>query len=248
MDTPGYFTIEQCVYSAFNRQAIDTKFFEQMATIAVEYLTEHNIFYKKGGKDALLDVSVTNTVDLPSDYVDYIRIGIIINGKIWTLGLNEDIPFTSKLNCGVEETPDDNITVPASIENYVAEHQNMPVFMYHYGVSGGQNYSKYRIDKERRQIIFDTAIPYSKIYIEYVSSGVSIDGETYVPRQVVPCIRQYLIWQALENDPRVPMNEKERKMAQYEKELRLLNSFDNAFTVDEFKDMLYETSRQTPKR
>src|SRR5258705_3965293 len=58
-----------------------------MPNIKVAYLTPN---------DALV-------ADLPQDYERYTKIGMCLNGQIWTLTLNPDLCLTHRLsNCGIE--------------------------------------------------------------------------------------------------------------------------------------------------
>jgi hypothetical protein len=117
-----------------------------------------------------------------------------------------------------------------------------------FGMSGGIDDAYYRIDKEKRTIAFSGSVPRSQIVLEYISSGVKTDGSTLIPRQAVPALRTYLLWNAVENDARISYNEKERKKRLHEEEVTALRNFEDIFTIDEYKRMCFSTSRQTIKR
>lgn len=117
-----------------------------------------------------------------------------------------------------------------------------------FGMSGGVDDAYYRVDLEKRTITFSGSVPRSQIVMEYISSGVKTDGSTLIPRQAVPALRTYLLWQAVENDSRTAYNEKERKKRLHEEEVTALRNFEDIFTIDEYKQMCWSTSRQTIKR
>jgi hypothetical protein len=74
------------------------------------------------------------------------------------------------------------------------------------------------------------------------------DGSSFIPREVVPALRTYVLWQKDENDPRIAYNAKERLKREHEEAVEALRSFKNAFTADEFLRMIYSSARQSPKR
>ncbi|HKJ45886.1 MAG TPA: hypothetical protein VJ991_08675, partial [Balneolales bacterium] len=81
-----------------------------------------------------------------------------------------------------------------------------------------------------------------------ISSGVNLTGTTIIPREAIPALRAYLLWQLIENDSKKSLSEKERKKQQYEEAVEALRFFQTAFTADEYKRMLYRSVKQTPKR
>lgn len=250
-DTNAIITLKTCVYSAINRAGIDMKYFEKLYAIAAECLAEINIFHSTYFKVAYLPVSDINTVALPTDYIDYVRPpSLIVNGRIWTLTKLDTLPLQADISCGLPTNPPtDNITVAdVSITDYLDYINNVYVETHQYGTSGGQNIAYYRVDKESRLIVLSGNVPGDTVLLEYTSTGLSLEGDTLVPREVMPTIREYLIWQNIENNPTIAMGEKERKKEQYHDQLKQLIHFQNSFSVDEFLDILYGNSRQTPKR
>ena len=117
-----------------------------------------------------------------------------------------------------------------------------------YGLPGGIDDAYYRIDMETRQILFSGSTPRSEIVLEYLSTGLKPDGSSLIPREVVPALRTYVLWQKDENDPRIAYNAKERLKREHEEAIAALRSFSLTFTKDEYLRMCYGTYRQTPKR
>jgi hypothetical protein len=57
-----------------------------------------------------------------------------------------------------------------------------------------------------------------------------------------------LIWQRIENDPRVSMGEKDRKEKQYNDAIEMMRTYKNMFTMQEFLDNKYRATKQGIKR
>ena len=101
---------------------------------------------------------------------------------------------------------------------------------------------------ENRQIIFSGETPRSEIVLEYISTGLLPDGSSLIPREVVAPLRAYILWHSVENDPRVAYNERERRKREFNESVEALRSFTNAFSADEYRRMVYQTTHQSPKR
>lgn len=235
MDTSSTVSLNYILASVKNYLQVDDKQDEYFMQLIIDCITDLNIFHVdiSGSKTVVLPVTVLNTVDLPSDFIDYIKIGMLVNNKITSLSLNENLAMMFTEDCGEETTP--NIQ---TLLDYPVEH--------HYGVGGGYNIGEYKIDKRNHRIVINGTIPGGQVVMEYVSSGVCAD--TVVPRYAVPAIRAYVLWQRIDNDPRVPLNEKERKNHIYVTEMRRLKEFASRLTVDEIMDALYRGMRQGIKR
>jgi len=226
-NTNAMVSMDYIVRSYMNeRDDFNMDHFERFLQIVREGITEMNIFRLRSIKPYYTTVSAVNIASLPPDYIDYCRIGMVFDGKVWELGYNKDINIPRNEVCGVEGANPDNLSAIPS------PYWNEPTY------GGGYNIGKYRIDEQRRVIIFDGDMASKEIVIEYISSGVSITGKTYVPRQIIPSIKGYLNWILKERNDKVNMGEKIRAEQLYHREIIKLNSFINGFTAKEFMDLL----------
>ncbi|MBK5202089.1 MAG: hypothetical protein JJE45_00005, partial [Prolixibacteraceae bacterium] len=67
-----------------------------------------------------------------------------------------------------------------------------------------------------------------------MSSGLKTDGSSLIPREAIPALRSYVLWQMVESDQRVAYNERERRKREHEESVEALRFFQSSFTVDEF--------------
>jgi len=245
--TQGTVTIGYIVASVLNRlrsySMRDYSFLEQ---IVIEGFTELSLWHLNSIEVVYLRMSAAKTVDLPADFVDHLRIGIPINGKLQVLTNHDKMLFPRTFEDGKDVGNTDEGTGITAL--YLTDHFSNGQFVGGlYGV-GGSDQAYYRIDRERRTIIFSGSIPRAEIVLEYLSSGVKLTGTTIIPREAVPALRAYALWQMIENDNKASMNEKERRKRQYEEQVEALRFFQSAFTADEYRHHLYKHSKQTPKR
>lgn len=248
----GNRTLSYVIKSVMNRlKEYNTKNYEYYMQLAVEGLKELNIYDNaKNIEVAYLTMDAMNTVALPVDFIDYSKIGIVINGQVWTLTVNEKIALPRLEKCGEKigniaaGSPND------TYEGYVwADHFKDGQYVGGlYGVGGGFNMAYYRVDESKRRIIFNGSVPKGEIVLEYISSGIKKRGGTMIREIFIEPLRRWVLWQRVEHDNRVPLAEKDRKERQFYEAVEKTRGFENSFTADEYRDMLYSTTYQAPKR
>jgi len=257
-------SIRYVVMGILNRlQDYSMKQYLRITQIAIEGFNEElSMFHTDAGLEVVyLEMSDAKTVQLPSDFVDYVRIGIPINGKLRVLTKHDKILFPRTFYGSViggefvagsgdsVGNTDSGDTEGVSNALFFSDHYRNGQFIGGlYGLPGGIDAAYYRIDKEMRQIVFTGEVPRSEIVVEYISNGLKADGSSLIPRETVAPLRTYVLHAMIENDPRVPQNEKERRMIAHEKAIEALRSFQSIFTKEEYLQMVWGTSVQIPKR
>lgn len=248
--TLGTTTINYVVMSILNRlKDYSMRHYSFLEQIIIEGYTELNLWHLDNIEVVYLRMSEAKTVDVPADFVDWLKIGIPLHGKLRVLTNNDGILFPRTFQDGAEVGNTDDVSggIPESI--YFTDHYKNGQYVGGlYGMPGGADQAFYRFDREKRTIIFSGSIPRAEIVLEYISTGVKLQGTTVIPREAVPALRAYGLWQLIENDPKVGATQKERKKEQYEEQVHALSYFQSAFTADEYKRHVYKHSKQSTKR
>lgn len=238
---------------------VGTKNYPYYLKWAIDCFRELNLFVLPVVKTVILPVGPNNTIDLPGDFVKYTAIGVNIRGHLWLLGLNNSmVPNT------IEECP---VPITDVVANPTLTYAD--IYPYYYFFSGmfrggqyvGEQYARgggwssrgyYMINEERRQIQFQGVVPQTEIVLEYKSTGVNCDGTVCIPYETVSAHLAFVHWQRVEHDQSLSVNtrlaEAPRKERLWIKEFNKLKHYKLAFTMQEFLDNRYRTSRQTPKR
>ena len=241
--------------------------YQRLLQFGVEGYRELNLYDYPQIKVVYLELNDNLTVDLPEDFVSYSKIGLCIGGQVYTLSINENLCLPRKEDeCGQPLTAremsqfesDRTLFTDNNILNtfgdigygyYFASHfRNGQYIGEIFGVGGGYNTAYYRIDQERHQIAFTGAIPQGEIVLEYISTGVSMDGSATIPVQALDPVKKYMHWKRVEYDRQVPLAEKARREQQYEKAIVKFRAFNLAFTMSEYFDKTYRTYRNGPHR
>lgn len=256
-DTKGYVNLDYVVKSIM----IDLKQstfhnYQTFLHLAAEGFTELNMYITPNIKVEYLPISEAFTANLPEDFIDYTKVGILINGKVWTLTHNKTIALPRIVDpCGKTMANVSQCSLNDSSFNfpnwgfYFANHfRNGQYVGELFGLGGGFNFADFRIDHERRQIALSSSTPKTELILEYISSGIKADGSTVVPRVAVKTIKEYVHWKRVEYDIKVPMNERKNREQQYYIMYDKLLFFENSFTMSEYLDNSYKHSKSSPKR
>lgn len=252
--TPGLVTIRYVIMSLLNRlQDYSLKQYKRLTQIAIEGFSEEFALYHigAGSEVVYLHMSAAKTVNLPADYVDYVRIGVPVNGKLRVITRHDSLLLPRVFDDTGEAVGNTDGESGEGVSNciFFSDHFRNGQFIGGlYGLPGGIDTAWYRIDRENRQIVFSGETERSEIVLEYISTGLKPDGSSLISREVVAPLRNYVFWQMVENDPRVAYNEKERRKREFTESIEALRSFTNIPTVDEYRRMVFGTARQSPKR
>jgi hypothetical protein len=254
----GLVTIRYIVMSILNRLSdYSMKSYVRLVQICIEGFSELSLWHLHGLEVVYLHMNTAKVVALPSDYIDYVKIGIPINGRLQVISRKDNVLLPRLFDTGgAVGNTDDGIGVDGSVDDdtisnaiYFAGHwRNGQYIGALFGVAGGIDDAYYRIDLENRQIVFSGSTPRAEIVMEYISSGLKTDGSSLIPREAIPALRTYVLWQADENNPRIAYNAKERLKREHEEAVAALRSFQQSFTKDEYLQMVYGSYYQAPKR
>lgn len=184
-------------------------------------------------KTVRLTVNSNNTVDLPTDYVKYTKIGYENNGRIECFGLDEN--FLTLL----DRDASGNILMGTQIET----NATVPFFNFLYSGTWGTLYGykvgnnpmgNYKIFHQNNQIAFDSLMKKTAIILEYKSSGIKSAGQELVPGEAILCIKEYIHWQYIKHKRSANLGEKTNAERLYRKSLKEARAKIFSFTENEF--------------
>lgn len=233
---------------------------------ALRGIREMNFDIQKKIKSLKLSVNTDNdTVELPDDFVDYTKIGIIGgDGLIYVFGENKNQNMSMKYSLdsagnpidsdgdGVYDREDakDATSGRASLSDY--ESYTFRNFLYEgnigraYGIGGGKYSGEFRINFEQNRIELYSTAGYSEIVIEYIADEArSTNPSVHVYAE--NALRSYIYYRLVERKANVPMAEKMRARQEYYNERRLANARLKSFTKEEALKTIRKNFKQSPK-
>jgi len=193
METNALVTLDYVIKSYLNRKGISSSAdYHRYKQILIEGLTDLNLFHTTHYSEYIGKVNDVNQLSLPNDFVNWIMVAVVINGEYWPLDQNKDIA----------SEPDNLASTPVFTEHL----SSPPVIGNGYTRLRRNQIGNFKVNKEKRVITFVGDLKNYDIYLHYVSSGIPLSGTTYVSRDLVTVLRDYLDWQLKYNDDSVSLN------------------------------------------
>jgi hypothetical protein len=217
-------------------------------------------------KSLKLNINKTlNVVDLPDDFVDLIKIGIVgQDGLVHVFGENKNLNISNKYKTDAAGNPIDSdsdgvydrerdrdvVNVGEGFKSY--DSYVFRNYLYEstegrlYGVGGGQYGGEYRMNTEDNRIEIGTGVDATQVVIEYLADEARSSNPT-IHLYAENALRSYIYYRLIERKSVVPANEKMRARAEYYNERRLANARLKAFSKEEALKTIRKNYQQSPK-
>lgn len=240
-------------------------------TLALRGIREMGFDASKKVKSLKLAVEANDTVILPEDFVDMIKIGVVgEDGLVYVFAENKNINTSFKYSTTatgnrydtdgdglseIEESkgptlgsgiaPSSNID--DSVESYVFQNflsDNGGGRLY--GIGGGHYVGEYRINYDQNRIELNRDRSFSEVVMEYIGDEARSKNPS-VHIYLEEALRSYVYYKLIERKASVPANEKVRARAEYYNELRKGKARLSNFTKDEALKTIRKNFTQSPK-
>ena len=223
----------------------------------------------------LLINSTNNTVELPDDFVDLLKIGIVDpDGIVRVFGnnkhINQSMSYTNTgdglqeplfTSVGAHDSNSDGVLDrledKTSTQGSVSSSENLNDFIFDnylhegsvgrlYGAGGGHLAGEYRLNLEQNRIEVETNNAYTHVVVEYIADEArSASPDVHVYAE--EALRSYMYYKIIERKSSVPANEKSRARAEYYNERRKANARLSNFTKEEALKTIRKNFHQAPK-
>lgn len=213
-----------------------------------------------------------NTVELPDDFVDLVKVGIVdSDGIVRVFGQNKNINqsrayvdangeavytvSSAKDNDGdgvYDRVDDKDATTTSSSSIGDLDYYIFDNYLYQgglgriYGIGGGNLAGDYRLNLDQNRLEVETNSSYSQVVIEYIADEArSSDPSVHV--YIEEALRSYIYYKIIERKASVPANEKARARSEYYNERRKANARMSNFTKEEALRTIRKNFQQAPK-
>jgi hypothetical protein len=215
--------------------------YQPVLQLAIRGFRELSLYASTQVKTKHLPMLPNKAVNLPSDYVKYTKIGLCIDGRVLTLGLDDSLCLNGDYGPCCDPLP--SVAGAQKFDEYFdIGYQFSPYFhngQYVGGVFGygggfnGKGY--YRINNETNQIQFSSEVPTSEIILEYISDGISQDGTTLIPIEAIEPLVAFIFWKMAESpNIKARLGDIGYWQQRWIVEFRKFKHFQLSFTVDEY--------------
>lgn len=240
------YTIDKIVRGALIDRGYTMHWYLQFLNYAVNCYRELNFDVLQNIKSVRLPVNSYLAATLPTDYVDWVRVGDQYGQYIAPYGekkntynrLNNFDDLGNKIPYG--DVENQSGLLPSNWEgywytNYIndkGEHMgrifnNRPTFR-----------NSFVIIRERDEMQLDSAYYGSEIVLDYITDGTSTTASNSVHPYAVEAIKCYIFWKQKEHGRHYNAQERELSKQQYYTELRLLRARMNNMDVQDIRRSL----------
>lgn len=222
--------------------------FARFFQMGVACLREQNMDLSGVPKVVELDLNSNDTVDIPSDYLNYTRIALCgSDGQLHSLGRNENMCLDKAYtDCGVPSYCNSQSDADTAIStgswvgwssSYLGDNiRNGEVMGRFFGVGGGNNANGYyRFDTRSGQILFGgLAAGTDSVVLEYLCDIEAQDGDFEVHPFLIETVKNWMYWKYIARNSSRNGSEKQQAMIDYEKSERLSRMRFNSRTSEEW--------------
>jgi len=219
---------------------------------ALRGIREMSFDIQKRIKSLKLAVNAVNdTVELPDDFVDYTKIGIVGgDGLIYVFGENKNLAAPLKYNTDAAgnsiDSDSDGVFDRVDAKTDGASTLYGGNIGRAYGAGGGNYSGEFRVNFEQNRIELSSSSGYSEIVIEYIADEARSSNPS-IHIYAENALRSYMYFRLIERKANVPMGEKARARQEYYNERRLANARLKSFTKEEALKTIRKNFKQSPK-
>lgn len=215
-----------------------------------------------------LTIGETGAVTLPTDYVDWCKVGVL-NGQfikplIQRSGIAR-LANTAPLTPGVFDTTfDDSFDSSATTQPALYPDPNSLFGFLCSGINGvwyndhseytGRHYGAnidrfdtFKVLRERNEIQIHQGLSDENIILEYISDGSEIDNATQITPYAKATFEAYINWKLKENGRSYSEGERMRAQKQFDHQHRILRARMDPFTLADLRAIIYRNSSGAPK-
>lgn len=240
-------------------------------TLALRGIREMGFDLSKKVKSLKLLVEDNDTVLLPDDFVDMVKIGVVgDDGLVYIFAQNKNISASFKYatdvngntydsdNDGVRDTVEDktptsgnSVTGSTKVDNHVESyvfqnfiHENGGGRLY--GIGGAHHVGEYKINYDQNRIEIGKQHPFSEVVLEYIADEARSKNPS-IHVYLEEALRNYIYYKLVERKASVPANEKARARQEYYNELRKARARMGNFSKEEALNTIRKNFTQSPK-
>ena len=219
--------------------------------------------------------SANNTVELPDDFVDWSKVGVVgSDGIVYVLGENKNVNYSqayanasgTKVGKAADASDTDGDGVfdridsksatsgTTASDNDLSQGLNSYIFRNYiygasnglYGIGGGHLQGGFRVNLDQNRIEIESNDNISEVVIEYVADEARSKNPS-VHVYAEEALMSYMYYKIIERKSSVPANEKARARTEYYNERRKANARMKSFTKEEALKTIRKNYKQSPK-
>lgn|SRR3990167_9577264 len=199
-------------------------------------------------KAVLLTINANKTVDLPADYIAFMRLALCgDDGNLHSLGHNPKMCYLVTDKCGDLKKVDG--TGEGSFSDAEGGHiRNDEQMGRYYGVGGGNNTNGYYKIRAREGYIELQNVDEDKLWLEYLADIERNNaGEFEVHPYLIETLKDWMQWKAIQRNLRIPANAKIIAKDDYVRSRNIARRRFASFTIEQARQVIRKTVTMSAK-
>lgn len=225
-----WISIDEAINSYIDESEQSNHKFFKLWHLAFRGMTELGLDFFFQIKSVKLPINANLTVNLPADYLNYSKIGVLNGiGEIIPLSYNSKLTTAFDLQATrLEQTQDDTLATLYQQDSAIwYNYWSGGGYTNLYGLPSGSPFvGSFKIDNANGVIVLDENFQYEYIMLEYVSSPT--EGQDYfIPVQFKEALIAYLSWMDIRSMPSTrkgSIGDKAQRRSEFYNQRRLANA------------------------
>lgn len=232
-DTAKWVGLSEVIYQYLDQSKQTNAEYRRLWTIGVRGVEEMGMDVFSTTKTAKLVVNANKTVNLPSDYIGFSKVGVFnADGEVATLKRNKNLSSYKINQSDRTSNNTDNTTgntyrlQDLAFVNYFDGARYVNIFG---AGSALLSAGSFDIDEEQGILYLDNNYGYDYVVMEYLSSPAD-DVDYKIPIQVREAVLAYIAWKDIEHLPlgrRASLGDKQLRRKEYYNQKRNANLREN---------------------
>lgn len=236
-DTAKWVGLSEVIYQYLDQSKQTSVEYRRLWTIGVRGVEELGMDVFSTTKTVKLPVNANKTVNLPSDYIGFSKVGVFnASGEVSTLRRNKNLS-SYKINQSdrIPNNTDDTTGNTYRLQdlayvNYFDGARYVNIF----GAGSVLNSAgQFDIDEEQCILYLDNNYGYEYVVMEYLSSPAD-DVDYKIPIQIREAVLSYIAWKDIEHLPlgrRASLGDKQLRRKEYYNQKRNANLRENPVMI-----------------
>lgn len=256
-ETARHKELKDIIYDYMDEAKQNSSVFRRLWRIAVRGVTDLSLDIIPNIKSRRLCVDANKTVQLPVDYIDWRKVGVLnAMGEVCTLKYNSTLTLYGATDVNRLSKNTDSVGIDL---NRISDLFYLNYFDYAYGygqinlfgISGNEalKVGDFRIDDQCGVLILDNSFPTDYIIIEYLAAPSEEDG-IKVPVQVYEAMIAWLSWKdniQLAASRKVSIYDKTARRREYYAQKELSRNRMKPFRIQDAINVCQDAIRLVPK-
>jgi hypothetical protein len=235
-NTAKWKPLNSVIYSYISEANLTTASYLRLWDLAVRGLNQINLFGMGEPKTRRLEIKENGTVDLPQDYIQWIKVGRLNgDGEVMTLKRNTDLSALA-----TTEADRVSVNTDGEVSNIYRNYTQDDCVYNIFGRSAGTaDYGNFDVD-EVNGVVYLQGYTSGYIILEYLASPEATE-DFMIPVQYFECLISWLRYmdiQSMPNGRRSNIGEKQLRRSEFYNSLRVAQQMNNPFRVFEANDVI----------